>query len=188
MQQRQNQILNLVRLQLQYNKLNLRASQNANNISNIDSDLTYYTAIVNALDSGFDSDVAALNGRVGPLEAQQTLNTNNIATLLTDVSTNTGDISTLQTDVSTNTGNISTNTGNIGTLTTTSGTHTSQIGALLTNVSNNDSDIALLYTMRNSNKERLDSADTSYISLSSLKSVVAASADFSDFQTRIAAL
>ena len=63
--------LSFAELDGNFQDLNLRASQNANNISNIDSDLTYYTAIVNALDSGFDSDVAALNGRVGPLEAQK---------------------------------------------------------------------------------------------------------------------
>ncbi|MDB4339598.1 hypothetical protein OAA08_00780 [bacterium] len=187
--------LSFAELDGNFQDLDLRASQNANNISNMDSDLAYYIGIVNALDSGFDSDVLALNVRVGPLETQQALNTNNIANLLTDVSTNTGNISTLQSSVGTNTSNISTNTGNIGTLTTTTGTHTSQIGALLVNVANNDSDIALLYNMRNDNNERLDSAesrldsvDVNYISLSTLQSVTAASIDFADFQSRIAAL
>jgi hypothetical protein len=44
------------------------------------------------------------------------------------------------------------------------------------------------FTKVNSNFDELYAADNTFISLTSLKAVVAASADFADFQARIAAL
>ena len=44
------------------------------------------------------------------------------------------------------------------------------------------------FTKINSNFDELYAADDTFVSLTSLKTVVAASADFADFQARIAAL